>query len=134
MSDFNLQPGLKAEKKESVTTDNTALRYGSGDIEVYATPAMIGLMEGASLAAVASSLPTGFSTVGTHLSVAHMAATPVGMEVRAEAELVEIHGKRLVFQVRAFDAQGLIGDGTHERFIVETAKFMAKAQVKADNQ
>ena len=122
--------GLKAEKAESVTIKNTAIAYGSGDLSVYATPAMTGLMEGASLAAVQAALSKGFTTVGTQLTVSHISATPVGMTVRAEAELTAVNGKKLSFQVRAYDDAGLIGEGTHERFIVETAPFLAKAAKK----
>ena len=91
---------------------------------------MIGLMEGASLAAVGSSLPEGFTTVGTQVTVGHAAATPVGMKVRAEAELTAVAGRKLSFRVRAFDETGLIGEGTHERFIVEAEPFLAKANKK----
>lgn len=128
--EFALTLGLKAEKTETVTDHNTALAYGSGGIRVYATPAMIGLMEGASLAAVEAALPEGFTTVGTHVSVAHVAATPVGMAVRAEAELTAAAGKKLSFNVRAYDETGLIGEGTHERYIVEAVPFVAKADKK----
>ena len=125
-----LTVGLKAEKAESVTTKNTAIAYGSGDLAVYATPAMIGLMEGASLAAVQPALPDGFTTVGTQVTVSHLCATPVGMIVRAEAQLTAVSGKKLSFQIRAYDENDLIGEGTHERFIVETARFLAKAAKK----
>ena len=128
--EFQLSPGLKAEKAETVTDKNTAIAYGSGGLAVYATPAMIGLMEGASLAAVEAALPEGFTTVGTQVSVGHAAATPVGMKVRAEAELTAATGRKLTFQVRAFDEAGLIGEGTHERFIVEAAPFLTKANKK----
>ncbi len=128
--EFQLALGLKAEKTETVTDKNTAIAYGSGGIAVYATPAMIGLMEGASLAAVEAALPAGFTTVGTQVSVAHAAATPVGMAVRAEAELTAVAGKKLAFAVRAYDEAGLIGEGTHERYIVEAAPFVAKANKK----
>ena len=129
--EFQLTAGLKAEKSELVTDKNTAIAYGSGGIAVYATPAMIGLLEGASLAAVAPALPDGFTTVGTQVTVSHLAATPVGMNVRAEAELTAATGKKLSFAVRAYDESGLIGEGTHERFIVEAAPFVAKANKKA---
>ena len=128
--DFNLNIGMKAEKTELVTENNTAKKYGSGGVSVYATPAMIGLMEGTCLAAVDPSLPPGLATVGTHLDVKHLAATPVGMTVRVEAELIEIAGKRLVFRVAAFDAKEKIGEGTHERFIIDLAKFLQKTEAK----
>ena len=128
--DFQLVLGLKAEKTETVTDKNTAIAYGSGGLAVYATPALIGLLEGASLAAVGSSLPEGFTTVGTQVTVGHAAATPVGMKVRAEAEHTAVAGRKLSFRVRAFDETGLIGEGTHERFIVEAEPFLAKANKK----
>ena len=128
--EYNLHTGLKAEKAEQVTQDNTAIKYGSGGVAVYATPAMIGLMEGTCLAAVDPHLPDGLATVGTSLNIKHTAATPVGMNVRACAELVEIEGKRLVFRVEAFDDKDKIGEGTHERFIIDLEKFIKKAEAK----
>lgn len=130
MQEINLSPGLKAEKSEKVTAANTAKAYGSGSIEVYATPAMIGLMEGASLSAVDPALPAGFSTVGTRLETNHLAATPLGMTVRAEAELIAVNGKKLTFKIAAFDEKDKIGEGIHERYIIEIAKFLAKAAAK----
>lgn len=130
--EFNLKPGLMGEAKDMVTKDNTARKFGSGSIDVYATPAMIGLMEHAALNAVDPFLPEGFSTVGIDINIKHLAATPMGLEVRAEAELTEIDGRRLVFQVEAFDEKEKIGTGQHQRFIVELDRFMAKnAQKKA---
>jgi predicted thioesterase len=130
MTEFNLKIGLQAEKSEKVTALNTAKAYGSGSIEVYATPAMLGLMEGASLASVDPLLPKEFSTVGTQLNVAHLSATPLGMSVTAKAELLEITGKKLVFKVTAFDERGKIGEGRHERAIIQIDKFLARAQEK----
>jgi fluoroacetyl-CoA thioesterase len=128
--EFNLHVGMKAEKTESVTNDNTAVKYGSGGVAVYATPAMVGLIEGACLKAVDPSLPDGFATVGTELNIKHTAATPVGMTVRAVAELVAIAGKRLTFKVEAFDDAGPVGAGTHERFIIDLKKFIERAEAK----
>lgn len=125
-----LKVGMTGEKQELVTRENTAVQYGSGSVLVYATPAMVGLMEGACIHAVDAQLPAGSSTVGIDLKIKHMAATPVGMTVRAEAELTEIDGKRLVFHVKAFDDADQIGDGVHERFIVSVEKFLAKADQK----
>jgi predicted thioesterase len=123
-----LRPGLKAEKAETVTDTNTANAWGSGGLPVYATPAMIALMEGAAFAAVAPFLPVGWSTVGTALDVRHVSASPAGMKVRAEAELLAVDGRALSFKVEAFDEAGKIGEGTHGRFIVENEKFMKKAE------
>lgn len=128
--EINLKPGLIGEREDLVTNKNTAMAYGSGGVAVYATPAMIGLMENASLSAVDSVLPEGMATVGTELNVKHLAATPVGMIVRAKAELVEVDGRRLVFKVEAFDNQEKVGEGTHERYIINLAKFLAKCEDK----
>jgi predicted thioesterase len=103
---------------------------GSGTLPVFATPSMIALMENTAYRSVAPYLEPGQSTVGTSIQVRHTSATPVGMEVRCEAELVEVDRKRLVFSVKAYDAAGLIGEGTHERFIVEDQRFLSKAQGK----
>ncbi len=130
MDNFNLKIGLSAEKAQTVDTGNTALAYGSGSIEVYATPAMVGLMENASLAAVDHLLPKGFATVGTKVEISHLAATPLGVTVTANAELVELDGKRLLFKVLATDEKGKIGEGLHERYIIEIAKFLNKANAK----
>jgi predicted thioesterase len=128
--DAKLSIGMTGEKKEPVTEDNTAVKYGSGSISVYATPAMVGLMEGACIHAIEPYLAEGTSTVGIDLKIKHTAATPVGMTVRAVAELTEIDGKRLVFAVKAFDDKEQVGSGTHERFIVTTQKFLQKVEAK----
>ncbi|MZP29338.1 thioesterase [Heliobacterium undosum] len=126
----NITVGLKGFKEEKVTADNTAIKYGSGGVEVYATPAMIGLMEGAALAAVDPLLPEGMATVGTYIAASHLAATPVGMTVRCEAELTEVDGKKLVFKVVAFDEAEKIGEGVHHRFVIQTERFLAKQAAK----
>jgi predicted thioesterase len=125
-----LKAGLRCEKKETVNDKNTARAWGSGGLPVYATPAMAALMEMASAEAVAAELPEGFSTVGTELNIKHLSATPPGMEVRAAAELIQIEGRRLVFRVEAFDGAGKIGEGVHDRFIVENERFLQKAAAK----
>ncbi len=130
---LNLSIGMKAEKTEPVTNHNTAITYGSGGVAVYATPAMVGLMEGTCLAAVDPHLPEGMATVGIDLKIKHTAATPVGMTVRAVAELTEIDGKRLIFTVKAFDDKEQIGIGTHERYIIDVQKFLQKAEAKKDS-
>ena len=128
--EFNLTVGMTAEKQEQVTPENTAMRYGSGSAAVYATPAMVGLMEGTCLAAVDPHLPEGMATVGIRLDVRHLAATPIGLGVRATAELIEVSGKRLTFKMEAFDDKEKIGEGIHERYIIDVKKFMEKAQSK----
>lgn len=121
---------IKATVKETVTENNTAISVGSGSLKVYATPAMLALMEKAACEAVASILNEGETTVGTLLNVAHTAATPVGMEVSATAELIERDGRKLVFNVTANDESGEIGKGTHERFIVLSERFTEKTYSK----
>lgn len=128
--DLQLSIGLTGEKQETVTRDKTAIAHGSGTVAVYATPAMVGLMEGAAIEALAAHLPEGTSTVGTELRIKHTAATPVGLTVRATAELIEIDGRRLVFNVQAFDEKEQIGAGTHERFVIMIEKFLHKAEGK----
>jgi predicted thioesterase len=128
--ELNLAPGLTGEKKETVTPANTAIACGSGSLPVYATPAMIGLMEAAAVEAIEACLPEGTSSVGTSLEVKHIAATPVGLEVRATAKLIQVDGRRLIFSVAAFDQKEQIGSGTHERFLVSIQKFLQKADSK----
>lgn len=128
--DLNLSIGMTGEKNEMVTSNNTAIKYGSGNVSVYATPAMIGLMEGAAVNAIDSHLPDGMSTVGIDLKIKHTAATPVGLAVRAVAELTEIDDRRLIFSVKAFDEKEQIGSGTHERFVISIKKFLEKAEAK----
>ena len=125
-----LETGIKHTKTEIVTEKNTAAALGSGLLPVYATPAMIALLEGTCAEAVAPELEEGTTTVGTKLDVEHISATPLGMEVRCECELIEIDRRRLVFTVEIFDKAGMIGLGKHERFIVASEKFMAKTNEK----
>ncbi|MDY5774720.1 MAG: thioesterase family protein [Lachnospiraceae bacterium] len=125
-----LKAGIIKEITEKVTDKNTAKTMKSGELNVYATPAMIALMEQAAYTSVADELEEGQGSVGTLMNVKHISATPVGMEVTAKSELVEIDGRRLVFQVEAFDERGKIGEGEHERFIVDNVKFQQKADSK----
>lgn len=130
-----LKIGLRSEYKKQVTAGDTAVSAGSGDLEVLATPVMVAAMEHAAKDCVSGELSEGElsegeTTVGTSLSIKHLSATPVGAYVRAEAELTEIDRKRLVFAVKAYDGDGLIGEGVHERFIVDSRKFMEKAGAK----
>lgn len=122
--EFNLNVGIKNKEEKKVTMNDTAKVFGSGAAEVFATPMMIGLMEAASMNAVEKYLPEGFSTVGISVNVKHLSATAVGKKVWAEAELVEVDRKRLVFNVDAYDEDKKIGEGTHERFIIDEKKFM----------
>lgn len=111
-----------------VTPALTAQAMGSGQLSVYATPAMVALMEQAAMLAVQPMLPQGYGTVGVELNVQHTRATPVGTRVQAQATLLEVDGRRLVFEVVASDAQGAIGKGTHVRYIIDNEKFMNKVQ------
>jgi len=131
---FNLKTGMNAKMEIIVKESETAASYGSGGVKVYATPAMIGLIENTSLNAVDPFLPEGYATVGTHLDVKHLAATPVGMKVSARAELIEIDRKKLVFKVEAFDEKDKIGEGTHSRFIIEKKKFIKMTEEKASSK
>ncbi|RBP38479.1 thioesterase family protein [Garciella nitratireducens] len=128
--DFNLKEGLKAKAEMTVTDKDTALSFGSGEVKVFATPVMIGLMENASLKAVDKLLPQGHATVGTYLEVRHLSATPVGMKVTAQAELVKIEGRTLIFQVEVYDEVEKIGEGIHHRFIVPLENFIEKCNDK----
>ena len=127
-----LSTGIKGRKTTEVTQENTAEVVGSGTLPVFATPAMIALIEATASESVAPFLEEGSSTVGTHLDIAHSSATPVGMSATCETELVEVDRRRLVFRVVVTDAKGEIGSGTHERFVVDNAKFMSKAESKRE--
>ena len=125
-----MDTGIKGFKEIIVTKELTAMSMGSGDLDVYATPSMIALMEGTASESVKSELDEGQGSVGTSISVKHVAATPIGMRVRCESELIEASGRRLVFRVAAFDEKDKIGEGTHERFIISNDKFQSKANSK----
>jgi len=132
MSDAStLEPGLTGELSITVTEDRTAAALGSGSVNVYATPAMIVLLEAAAIKALEGHLAEGFTSVGISVDVKHLAATPVGMTVRARALLKAIDGRRLVFEVSAWDPVERIGEGTHERFIVDYQRFMDRIRSKA---
>lgn len=121
-----LEVGLKYQSRVVVSEHNTALKLGSGDMEVFATPAMIALMENAAMNAVASHLDVGATTVGTMMKSSHIKASALGANIVAEAELVAIDGRRLCFAVKAWDDRGVIGEGEHERFIVDRERFLSK--------
>ena len=124
--EHNLQIGMSHTAEKIVDNTNTASALGSGQVDVFATPAMILLMEEAARHAVQPTLPVGATTVGTIVNIQHLAATPTGMKVKATATLKEISGRRLVFDVEAHDEKSIIGKGTHERAIIDIARFMAK--------
>ena len=125
-----MEAGIKGRAEVTVSYENTAAKVGSGDQLVFATPWMIGLMEEAAQSSVLPYLEEGQATVGTHLNVSHDAATPVGMKVWAESELIAVEGRKLIFNVEAFDECGSIGKGTHERFVINKEKFMARVETK----
>ena len=122
--------GLKAEVCTLAEREDTAKEVGSGDLLVYSTPCMVALMEGAACEAIADCLKDTETTVGTALNIEHIAATPVGLEVRAEAEVTAVEGKVITFAVAAYDEVGQIGKGTHKRVIVNSQKFLEKAYDK----
>ena len=128
-----VQVGLKNAVSEEVTEARTAQAMGSGSLPVYATPAMTCLMEKAATEAVEALVPEGWTTVGISLHVAHTAATPVGLTVRAEAEVTAVEGRKIIFTVRAYDDKEEIGVGTHERFAVAQEKFLCKAAAKVQH-
>jgi len=125
-----MEAGIKGAQSVVVDESNIASTVGSGDLPVFATPAMIALIEKTASQSVQPYLDMGTSTVGTHLDIAHSSATPIGMTVVCESELVEIDRRRLVFKVRVYDSKGDVGSGTHERFIVDCEKFLSKAELK----
>lgn len=125
-----LEVGIKGKESIVVTQENTAESVGSGMLPVFATPAMAALMEKTAALSVAEHLADGEGTVGISLNIRHLAATPVGLTVECESELIEIDRKRLVFTLRVSDGKEVIGDGTHERFIINNEKFMLKANAK----
>jgi predicted thioesterase len=125
-----LKPGLSATAEIVVGTRDTAPHVGSGKIGVLATPIMVNLMEAAALQAVERFMPPGHQTVGTHLDVRHFAATPVGMRVRARAELVKVDGRTLTFRIDAEDERERVGEGEHERLIINVERFDQRMQKK----
>jgi fluoroacetyl-CoA thioesterase len=126
----DLRPGLSGTAELVVGEQHTAPRIGSGRVHVLATPVMINLIEAAALAAIEHLLPEGYQSLGTHLDVRHIAATPVGMRVHASARVVRVEGRTVFFEVEAKDEKDLIGDGSHERVIVNVEKFDARVQKK----
>ena len=122
--------GMKGQVSSFVEREDTAAEVGSGSLLVYATPCMVALMEGAACEAISSVLPDDKTSVGTGLDVSHLSATPVGMDVRAEAEVTSVDGSMITFHVCAYDEAGKIGEGTHKRAIISTQKFLDKTYAK----
>ena len=121
-----IEIGLKYESQVVVSQNNTAKALGSGDMEVFATPAMVALMENAAMKAVAEHLDEGASSVGVEISTSHIKASALGATITASAELVAIDGRKLSFKVKAWDEAGTIGEGNHTRFVVDRERFLSK--------
>lgn len=124
--EFNFNAGLKSVMEQVVEKRDTANSYGSGDLDVYATPAMTALMENAAKNGVKKELPEEYTTVGIEINIKHIKPTPIGVKVRAEAILEKVEGKKLTFKVEAFDDMGKIGEGIHIRYIVKSEEFIKK--------
>lgn len=129
---MSITVGMKFRTEDVVAQSNTAVSAGSGTLPVFATPFMCALMEKAAWMAIAPGLNEGESSVGTKLSISHLSASPVGLKVWAESEVTLVDGKRIEFKVTAGDEKGLIGEGTHERFIITNDRFLAKAAKKLE--
>ena len=127
-----IEVGIKGRAETVVTEQNTAAAIGSGLVPVFSTPYMIALMENAAVNALAPYLEAGQGSVGTRLDVSHDAATPIGLKVWAESEVTAGDGKRIVLKVAAYDEKGLIGQGTHERFIITDERFLSKTSKKLE--
>ena len=125
-----LSVGIRGNLERTVTEDLTAEALGSGLLPVFATPAAVALAEETAWRSVAGELEEGQGTVGTLMGLAHIAATPLGMKVRCETELVEVDRRKLVFTVKVYDEKEKVADGRHERFIIDNAKFLSKAEGK----
>lgn len=130
---MSVMVGLKGQAEELVSEQNTATAACSGALPVYGTPFMCALMEKAAWTSIAPYLAPGESTVGTKLNISHLSATPIGATVRAESEVTFVEGKRIELKVAAYDGKGLIGEGSHERFIVADERFLAKAARKLED-
>ena len=128
-----MEIGMKNEIETTVKQEQTAVAIGSGSLKVYGTPAMMSLMERAASELADKNLPPEQTSVGTLMNVKHTAPTPVGMKVKATATITQIDGRRLVYEVKAYDEAGEIGSGMHERFIVNRQKFQSKADSKVNN-
>ena len=122
--------GMKGQARSFVEREDTALEVGSGSLLVYATPCMVALMEGAACEAIAAAIPQEKTSVGTYLEVNHIAATPVGLEVWADAEVTAVDGSTVTFAVTAYDETGKIGDAVHKRAVINTQRFLDKTYAK----
>ncbi|MCC7207552.1 MAG: thioesterase family protein [Anaerolineae bacterium] len=125
-----IEPGLTGETTLTASEEHSARHLGSGGVRVFATPAMIALMEGAAVAAIDPLLPAGQASVGIEIHVRHLAATPLGQKVRARAEITAVEGRQITFRVQAWDERDLIGEGTHTRFIIDLDRYWARVERK----
>lgn len=124
--EFNVHEGIKGIMEMVVKEEHSAKNVGSGLVDVFATPAMIALMENTSQTSIADNLPGGYATVGIEINVKHMKATPIGMRVRCESKLIKVDRKKLFFEVEAYDEVGKIGEGNHIRYIINSEEFLKK--------
>ena len=131
---MSIEVGIKGRAETVVVQENTAAAVGSGLVPVFATPYMIALMENAAVNALTPYMEENQGTVGTHLDVSHDSATPIGMKVWAEAEVTAVDGKAVTFAVTAYDEAGVIGKGTHNRFVITVDRFLAKAEKKKEGR
>ena len=129
---MSIEVGIKGRAEDTVRPENTAQAACSGALPVYGTPFMCALMENASWTSLVPYLEEGEGTVGTRLEITHDSATPVGMKVWAESEVTAVEGRRIVLKVSAYDERGLIGQGTHERFVIQNERFLAKTAKKLE--
>ena len=127
---MEISVGMKGKVSTTVEREDTALEVGSGSLLVYATPCMVALMEGAACEAIKDAMPDDKTTVGIELNISHSAATPVGLDVRAEAEITEVNGNILTYTVTAYNETGKIGEGIHKRAIISTQRFLDKTYAK----
>lgn len=123
-----LEKGLSAQSRTTVVRENTAETMGSGDMPVFATPAMVALMENAAMTSVAEALPAGSTTVGSEMNCTHIKPSGMGAEITATAVLTAVEGRKLTFNVGARDAEGMIGEGVHVRYVVDREKFLSKVK------
>ena len=127
---MEISVGMKGIAETIVEREDTAYEVGSGSLLVYATPCMVALMEGAACEAIAEAMAEGQTSVGTELNIRHVSATPVGLEVHAEAVVTAVEGRVISFEVKAYDESGLIGEGTHKRAVISAQKFLDKTYTK----
>ena len=126
MIDIKIPAGIKHYKEVTVSGNDSACVFGSGEVNVFATPALIALLEGTALESIAAYMPAGYTSVGTEVNLRHLKATPIGMKVKADTYLKSVQGRKLFFELHAWDDRGMIGIGTHMRVIVEEKGFMDK--------